>query len=844
MPAVRRTALVAAATAFVIVCACDTLVLPLFDTFSPRYRDDAFVNWESPHISPLALTGDGKTLLAVNTADAMLELFDVSGDTPAALASIPVGLDPVSVRVLDERTAWVVNHVSDSVSVVDLTARHVVRTLLLGDEPTDVAFAGGKAFVVCSQLNRVCVYSLADLDADPTILEIEGEDPRAATVTTDGKHVCVAVFESGNHTTLVPWESVSDKNGPYGGVNPPPNVGVEYVPPIADGLPSPPPVSMIVRKNEAGDAWMDDNGGDWSEFITWDQHDHDLAIIDADSLDVRYVTRLMTTNMHVAPFGDGGVVVVGTEALNDRRFEPNLTGRFIHVVAATIDAARAEHGEIVDLNPHLAEAYAAGLPRVDESLRRQSVADPRGVVFSADGTRGYVSGMGSDNVVAIDAGGARLGAVDVGQGPTGLALHEARSRLYVLNRFDASISVVDTQSLAELSRTAFHDSTPAVIRDGRPFLYSARRFGGLGVTSCGSCHLDARTDQLAWDLGNPGGAMKRFNQECNRPFLDLFVGACEDFHPMKGPMTTQTLQNIPGTEPFHWRGDRDNLAEFNPAFVGLLGGERELTSDEMAAFEAFLAHTVFPPNPNRNLDNSLRSRVGDGNPIKGELIYFNKGIDLGFAKCNDCHDAFNGAGTNRSVTPRKLLINPNQSIDVPQIRNMYEKTGFSRSSLSNNVGFGHNHDGVIDGMFNFFHIPNFTGFADGEFGDQERRDIIAYVMSFSTDTHAGVGAQVTNDGTQRGELASRDRWRYLLRIASRGEVGLIARTRIDGRPRGFAYAEGVMLADRAADAPLTPERLWGAAKPGDEQTWTLVPLGAQRRLGIDRNLDGVLNGDE
>ena len=39
----------------------------------------SFVNWESPHVHPLDLTPDGTRLLAVNTADARLEVFDASG---------------------------------------------------------------------------------------------------------------------------------------------------------------------------------------------------------------------------------------------------------------------------------------------------------------------------------------------------------------------------------------------------------------------------------------------------------------------------------------------------------------------------------------------------------------------------------------------------------------------------------------------------------------------------------------------------------------------------------------------------------------------------------------------
>ena len=37
--------------------------------------------------------------------------------------------------------AWVVNHPSDSISIVDLTLGATIRTLAVGDEPTDVVFA-------------------------------------------------------------------------------------------------------------------------------------------------------------------------------------------------------------------------------------------------------------------------------------------------------------------------------------------------------------------------------------------------------------------------------------------------------------------------------------------------------------------------------------------------------------------------------------------------------------------------------------------------------------------------------------------------------------------------------
>ena len=73
----------------------------------------SFVNWESPHVNPIDITPDGDRLLVVNTADNRLEVFTITGDTIAAVGSISVGLDPVSVRARTNDEAWVVNHISD-----------------------------------------------------------------------------------------------------------------------------------------------------------------------------------------------------------------------------------------------------------------------------------------------------------------------------------------------------------------------------------------------------------------------------------------------------------------------------------------------------------------------------------------------------------------------------------------------------------------------------------------------------------------------------------------------------------------------------------------------------------
>src|SRR5438093_2349076 len=127
-----------------------------------------YVNFESSQVHPIALTPSGKSLLVVTTPDALLEVCPVTPDgglLPGA--SIPVGLEPVSVVPRSDSEAWVVNHLSDTVSIVDLSLGTTLRTLPVGDEPTDVVFANGRAFVAVSQEDAVKVFDLGNLANPP-----------------------------------------------------------------------------------------------------------------------------------------------------------------------------------------------------------------------------------------------------------------------------------------------------------------------------------------------------------------------------------------------------------------------------------------------------------------------------------------------------------------------------------------------------------------------------------------------------------------------------------------------------------------------------------------------------
>src|SRR5262245_47154034 len=133
-----------------LLCALCALIAPA----------GAFTEFESGQVRPLALSPDGTRLFAVNTPDDRLEIFDVTAGGLTHAGSVTVGLEPVAVAARSATEVWVVNHLSDSVSIVDLTGvPQVVRTLLTCDEPRDIVFAGpggNRAFVTTARRGQNC----------------------------------------------------------------------------------------------------------------------------------------------------------------------------------------------------------------------------------------------------------------------------------------------------------------------------------------------------------------------------------------------------------------------------------------------------------------------------------------------------------------------------------------------------------------------------------------------------------------------------------------------------------------------------------------------------------------
>ncbi len=808
---------------------------------TPRAHAQAqttYKNFEAPQVHPLALTPDGTRLLALDTPEQRLEVYGLNGSALTLVAEIPVGAEPTSVAVRNNNEAWVTNWLSDSISIVDLNTGNVTRTIDVGDEPTDIVFAGQQkelAFVCVSGLRQVKVFDANAPDAAPQVITIRGKQPRALTRDAAGAQVFVSVFESGNQTTIIDEKTVALGGGP-----PAP------VPALRAGLPPAPNVGLILKWN--GARWADETGDTrWQNFVPYTLADVDLVALDARNANVTQSAEIrgVGTNIGNAVFdaSRNQLYVVNLDARNQVRFEPNVRGRLLQQRVSLINLQTSPASKTaVDLNPHINYANAAGT----DAERAKTLAFPADIARAADGTL-YVAATGSNKVGVLNAAGSVRQRINVGQGPTGLALDDARRRLYVLNRFDETISVVDTDARTELTRVPLgFNPEPAQVRDGRRFLYNGA-LSAHGDVACASCHLNGHRDGLAWDLGDPQGQLQQVVSNNPPPLPPVF----SNFHPMKGPMTTQSLRAIISTnpqqttEPLHWRGDRATLADFNPAFVSLLGSPRQLNATELAAFTALVRTLAYPSNPNQNLDRTLPNPATGPNPTRGQQIFINDRTDQQTLTCNQCHTAVpgNGTGTNRLLIPAQAL-QESQDFKVPQLRGLYQKTGLQRAPGEQLTGYGFAHDGNFDSLFSFLHSAVFQ-FRNG---DADRRDVEAFVLAFDTGTAPAVGLQVTVNASNKTTQAVTDRVSLLVTQAGLHNCDLIVKGIFNGQRRGFVYNSlgpglGSFQTDRSGEPILSQQALIQAAGAGAELTFTGVPVGAGRRLGIDRNEDGVLDGD-
>jgi DNA-binding beta-propeller fold protein YncE len=784
------------------------VALALLATLTTPAAAQSFVNYESPQTHAIELSPDGTRLFAVNTPDNRVAIFALTSPAqPVLLREVVVGLEPVAVRYCRADEIWVVNYLSDSISIVSIADGTVRATLQVGDEPTDVVFAQGKAFVAVAGTDQVRVFDVATRQALSTI-DCFGDEPRHLLASPDGKTVWAVVHRSGNGTTILP-------NG----------VAPAQPAPTNKRLPKPPQVGLIIDATDP--AW---------------RNSHDVVLPDYDLIEIdvgveqvrKQYPKVGTTNFGAAlrP-GTDEVWVANTQARNAVRFVTDLRG---HTHDNRVTRVATQGGGSVtpfDLNPGI--NYAT-LP--NPAALATALAQPTALVWNAAGTRMYVAAFGTDRIGIVDALGAVQGFIEVGdtagskvdprrkRGPRALVLHDNAGLLYVLNRLANSITAIDIGRQKVCWELGLPDPTPVAIKQGRGFLYDAK-LSGNGTSSCAACHVDGDVDGLAWDLGDPGGEM----------FRTSVLNQRIDLHPMKGPMVTQTLKGLSGSAPFHWRGDKPRLQDFNPTFDALLG-KTPLSTADMDAFAGYMESIGFGANPNLGLDGSLPSQSA----IDGQTIFTSVPFRNNF-RCIDCHAP--PTGSNQLIIPAAVLQEP-QAMKVAQLRNIYKKLDFKKTPQGRKSGFGMTHDGAVQDMFDFLSAPVFGALSTDA---ASKTRIGAFVLAFDTGTPPSVGRQVTVDAS---DLQLKLPEIQALRArAEAGDIDLVVKGRLDAtldhRQHGFLYQ--AFQKQFEPDTAALPAQTWGdlqqrVVADGARFTLTGVPRLSGRRIAIDRDDDGVRDGDD
>jgi len=858
----------------------------------------SFVAFETGQVRPLAMSPDGTRLFALNTPDNRLEIFSVDGGGGLTHSgTVAVGLEPIALAARNDGEVWVVNHLSDSVSIVDVasTPPRVTRTINTCDEPRDIVFAGpggNRAFVTAARRGQNC-----PLAFDPTVpgigravvqvwdanalggglnanalanVVLFADSPRALAKSADGNTVYAAAFHSGNQTTSILETLVCDgghnappcANGAPGGVLGP---NVDH-----NGVPGP-EVGVIVKFNNANSRWEDDAGRNWTSVVRFDLPDRDVfaidagAVVPAETANFQHVGTILF-NMIANP-ASGKLYVTNTEARNEVRFEgpgigtTTVQGRLHQARVTVIDGGNVTPRH---LNKHIDYDVRPAPP----GTAANSLATPTSLAITGDGATLYVAAFGSskvgvfqtaqledDSFVPSSASHITLS----GGGPTGIVLDETRSRLYVLTRFDNSIAVVDTTTASEIGQVALYNPEPESIRDGRPFLYDATLTSSNGEASCSSCHVFGDLDSLGWDLGNPDDVVLNNPLPARIPA----IGIPNDFHPLKGPMTTQSLRGMANHGSMHWRGDRTGgndpdsnsfdevraFEKFNPAFTGLIGRTAELSATDMRAFTDFILQVTYPPNPVRNLNNSLATQEQEGRDI-----YFGPISDVVF-NCNGCHTL----NKNVNATPDgSFSVNTgffgsdgfatfegeSQMFKVAHLRNTYTKVGMFGLAPGAHTGpqirgYGVLHDGAVDTVFNFLSASVFS------LSNAQQTRLQRFVFAFDSNLAPVVGQQATLSSTVNNTGAN-NRVTLLQDRAAAGECDLVVRTVVAGEARGgLRLPDGTYQLDREDEPTIADAALRASAiEPGQEVTYTCVPPGSGRRIGLDRDEDGFYDRDE
>jgi YVTN family beta-propeller protein len=502
----------------------------------------------------------------VNPDSNTLSIVDTA--TAAVLAEIAAGVDPRAVAVApDGARAFIVNQGSDELTVLDILTGAVVAQVPLVDRPVGAALSPAGRLLAVAELGAD---QIRFLDAEQLVtlsVQSVADRPHGLAFTPDGRRLLVTHLLSGQVTLLdvMPHR--------------------RYLPLVGRG-------SLIGQTSAARRVAGERGAAALApatpvSLSTWPNVAPAPAVVVNSSGTRAYLAQTMANG----------------QGLNTQ-FDTTVFPKVSVINLATDQHQTSEH---------------ISLPEVD-----QPVGLPWHAALAPGEAELWVVNAASNDISVVDLSDPLrpqgLAHVAVGHNPRGIVFSPDGSRAYVNNTLAGTVSVIDTgQYTVTQVITVTHIPLPAVLLQGKRLFHSSARpdLAQARWISCNTCHVEGEHDGRTWQiqyLGQvpPGG----------KPVI---------------PRNTTSLLGMIETYPLRWSAEWDESAdsEFSVRFeqfgsglihsgtlnptTGLPNQGRSLDLDSLAAFIDSL------PTP-------ASTRAFTAAAQRGKVIF-----DSPAARCLDCH---------------------------------------------------------------------------------------------------------------------------------------------------------------------------------------------------------------
>jgi len=537
------------------------------------------------YLSPIemALSPDGRLLYVVCQDSDEVRVVDTQSGK--VIANVGVGRMPRGIAVSpDGFQLYVTNAWSDTVSVIDTAAMKVVQTLPTGFEPTGIVVdRGAETLYVANRLSGDV--SVIDLkNGQETKRLLAGRGASYLAISPDGKFVyCTHIY--------------------------------------------PNPRAFRTQPNS------------------------EITVIDTTRQTV--VERKPLQNVagvfHVAMSADGKLGVAA-------QLRPkNL-----------IPLAHVEHGWVFgDSLTLFGQDVGATIQIPIDELDRY-YALPWGVAIAPDKSKIFLTTAGSESVTVIDVPHLLKTAhlhrqpfvndlsasadyvqsrISVGHNPRGVVLSPDGRHLYVANRLDDTIAVIDTATnkVASTIDLGGPKNIDALRRGERLFYTADVAF--QGQFGCSNCHLDATIDGLQWDL-EPDGFGK-----------DI--------------VDNRSLEDLAGTEPFKWNGGNPDMpTECGPRTEKFFFRSQSFNQQQLTDLVTFVFSLPYRPNRYRLANGDLTPAQERGKAIFERTKARNGTPIPETNQCSYCHNGPKYTNRQQLDVGTGKPTDRSPVIDVPQLPNV------------------------------------------------------------------------------------------------------------------------------------------------------------------------------